>query len=259
MVQKALNALQKELGYEFSDRSLLVHALIHSSRKSDLQISNERLEFLGDAILGTIISEYLFREFVDYTEGELTRIKSAVVSRASLARVGRKLNLGRYLMVAKGVARLPREVLEKGEVEPPTEPGQEKRVPASLLSNAFEAIIGAVYLDSDPKAARDFVMQHLEPQIERACANAHCHNYKSTLQQLTQRKMACVPTYEVTAEEGPDHGKSFSVMTMINGECYASGSGRTKKAAEQEAAQKTLLMMGHLTVEDDDDEDETAP
>jgi len=244
MVEKTLRQLEAVLGCTFKDTELLVQALTHSSRKSDLRRSNERLEFLGDAILGEVISEHLYRAYPDYSEGDLTRLKSAVVSRSTLARVAKGLCLGRYLIVAKGVASLPKGEGEGDDAGFPTEPGEEKRVPPSLLADAFEAIVAAVYLDAGEEAARSFVLRHLAPAIERADSNAHAYNFKSALQQYTQREKGCVPTYELTGEEGPDHGKLFEVVTVVAGRRYGRGRGTTKKAAEQAAARQTLEMLG---------------
>lgn len=243
MPERTLKELQAALGYSFTNLELLSQALTHSSRKSDLRQSNERLEFLGDAILGTVISEHLYREYPDYAEGDLTRLKSAVVSRTTLVRVAENLDLGRFLLVAKGVAQSPDEPPETGPQEPPTEPGQRKLVPHSLLADAFEALIAAVYLDGGAEAARELVLRHLAPAITRADEHAHAHNFKSALQQHTQRLMGDVPVYELTAEDGPDHGKSFEVVTLINGRPYGRGRGNTKKAAEQNAAEQTLEML----------------
>ena len=243
MPEKILKDLQATLGYSFRDGGVLLHALTHSSRKSDIQECNERLEFLGDAILGMIVTEYLYGRYPDYAEGDLTRLKSAVVSRSTLARVAADMDVGRYLIVAKGVAQLPAELADAGEVGLPTEPGQRKHVPQSLLADAFEAIIAAVYLDGGMDAAREFVLWQLSDAIEQADEHAHAHNFKSALQQLTQRTMGCVPVYELLAEDGPDHGKSFEVAALIDGKMYGRGQGLTKKAAEQKAAEETLKIM----------------
>lgn len=243
MPEKILKDLQATLGYSFRNGELLSQALTHSSRKSDIQECNERLEFLGDAILGLIITEYLYGRYPDYAEGDLTRLKSAVVSRSTLARVAAGMDMGRYLIVAKGVAQLPAELADTAEVGLPTEPGQRKDVPRSLLADAFEAIIAAVYLDGGMDAAREFVLRYLSGAIEQADEYAHAHNFKSALQQLTQRTMGSVPVYELVAEEGPDHGKSFAVVAVIDGRMYGRGQGPTKKAAEQKAAEQTLEMI----------------
>ena len=261
MVHDEFDQLEEVLGYRFNDRRLLVQALTHSSRKNELQCSNERLEFFGDAILGVTVSEYLYRSFPDYTEGDLTRVKSVAVSRDALVEVARTLGLEKYLIVAKGVARATghkrhsRAEADSRAAES-AETGRAKRgegeLPASLLSDALEALIAAVYLDGGFQAARDFVTRHMHKQIEVACKTAHVKNFKSILQRLVQRKMGTVPTYRVTAEEGPDHVKWFEVASVINGKEYGSGHGGTKKAAEQRAAERTLAMMGQRRILEDD-------
>jgi ribonuclease III len=242
MSDQALELLQEILGYTFTNHDLLVQALTHSSRKNELNRSNERLEFLGDSILGVVISEHLFHQFEDHTEGDLTRIKSAVVSRASLARVAKEMDLGKYLLVAKGVARVPHGAEDNGEL--PTETGQKKKLPSSLISNALEAIIAAVYLDGGPEKAREFILRHMDGQIDRAIEHAHAHNFKSALQQYCQRKWGVSPEYLVISEEGPDHVKLFEIVTLIDGKEYGRGRGTTKKAAEQQAAETALKELG---------------
>ena len=261
MVHDEFDQLEEVLGYRFNDRRLLVQALTHSSRKNELQCSNERLEFFGDAILGVTVSEYLYRSFPDYTEGDLTRVKSVAVSRDALVEVARTLDLERYLIVAKGVARTTaREQRSRAETGGPAtesvETGRakcgERELPVSLLSDAFEALIAAVHLDGGFQAAEDFVMRHMCDQIEVACKTAHVKNFKSILQRVIQRKMGTLPTYRLTAEEGPDHVKWFEVVTIINREEYGYGHGGTKKAAEQQAAERTLAMMGQRRILKDD-------
>lgn len=241
MNDERLDALEAALGYCFKDRTLLTHALTHSSRKAELSYSNERLEFLGDAVIGCAVSEALYRQFPDYAEGGLTRVKSVVVSRASLARAAKELNLGAYLIVAKGVALPPVEKCAGAEAE-----RAYNGLPASLISNAFEAVIGAIYLDGGWEAAREFALRHMQGPIQRACKLAAAHNFKSALQEFVQREMGATPEYRVVAEEGPDHVKSFSVVTVIRGREYGVGHGSTKKAAEQQSAELTLEMLDAL-------------
>lgn len=238
MDEERLDALESVLGYRFSDRTLLIHALTHSSRKAELSYSNERLEFLGDAVLGGAVSECLYRQFPDYAEGELTRVKSVVVSRASLARAAKEINLGTYLIVAKGVV-MPHGEKQDGSRAERAHNG----LPASLVSNAFEAVIGAIYLDGGWEAARGFILRHMQELIERTCKETAAHNFKSALQEFAQREMGATPEYRVVAEEGPDHVKSFAVVTVIHGREYGVGHGSTKKAAEQESAALTLGML----------------
>lgn len=238
MNEERLDALEAALDYCFADRTLLIHALTHSSRKAELSYSNERLEFLGDAVLGCAVSEALYRQFPDYAEGGLTRVKSVVVSRASLARAAKEMNLGAYLIVAKGVAQPTSEKTAEGAAA-----RAHNGLPASLVSNAFEAIIGAIYLDGGWDAARTFVLRHMQEPIQRACKLATAHNFKSALQEFVQREMGATPEYRVVSEAGPDHVKSFSVVTVIRGREYGTGHGSTKKAAEQQSAELTLEMI----------------
>jgi len=230
--------LEAALGYEFRDRGLLGQALTHSSRKNDHACSNERLEFLGDAVLGMVVSDRLYRAFPEFTEGDLTRVKSAVVSRTTLARVAKGLGLGKHLIVAKGVARPV--AAESGPCDAAM---TVRRLPPSLLSDAFEAIIGAIYLDGGLDAAGGFIERHLQAEIQRACSS-RARDAKSLLQDFAQRSLGHTPVYRLVAAEGPDHVKSFEVVTMIGRKRYGRGRGTTKKAAEQEAAARTLAMLG---------------
>ena len=239
MTDRSLDELEEALGHRFRDRDLLVQALTHSSRKTKGRSSNERMEFLGDAVLGMIVSDRLYRRLPEHTEGELTRARSAVVSRPALLRWARRIGLEKYLDVAKGVAR------------PSIETGggrrrQRDQLPGSILSDAAEAIIAAVYLDAGIRGTRRFVLQHLAEEIKRAAERADTHNYKSALQQFVQREMNATPGYRVVAEKGPDHGKVFEVVTVIRRKRYGAGVGPTKKAAEQIAARETLKMMGRV-------------
>jgi ribonuclease-3 len=233
MTSDPLSILEEKLAYRFKNRALLLQALTHSSRKADLRCSNERMEFLGDAILGGAISEYLYLRYPDFSEGELTRLKSAVVSRTALSRVGKGLDLGHYLIVAKGVANTPADD-QSGEVD------RNVTLPPSLLANAFEALIAAVYLDSGVRRAYQFAMRHLKEQLQRAAGGLTAHNAKSALQEHVQHEMGETPAYRVVSESGPDHGKWFEVVAVIAGKEHAGGQGRTKKEAEQMAAERTL-------------------
>jgi ribonuclease-3 len=225
---------QQALGYGFADKELLSLSLTHASCKTDEAPSNERLEFLGDAVLGAVISEYLFHAYPDLTEGEMTRIKSAVVSRPALAAESRRLELWRFLSVGKGVASLD-------------------EMPPSLLANVFEAVVGAMYLDGGIEPAREFIMRSLREQIELAENGTHRKNYKSLLQEYSQRAFGALPSYEVREEKGPDHMKSFLVIAKIEGREYESAWGHSKKEAEQNAAKATLRVLGTEHPSDRDD------
>ncbi len=224
MSEDWLHVCQNAIQYRFHDPQLLKTSLTHSSRKSHPTDSNERLEFLGDAILGFVVSEYLFKHNPRQTEGDLTKIKSVVVSRRTLAEVSRRLQLFEYIRVGKGVA-------------------EKKAMPHSLLANVLEAVIGAIYLDGGMEAARRFVLAHIAPEIAKVKLGQHEMNFKSLLQQFAQRELGGTPLYTVIKEEGPDHVKQFHVVAMVNGKAYSTASGRSKKEAEQKAAELTLRKL----------------
>ncbi|MFP4056082.1 MAG: ribonuclease III [Candidatus Brocadiia bacterium] len=224
MDQERVEACERAIGYRFSESFWLQKALIHSSNRSDEGLSNERMEFLGDAILGMVTSEYLFHTYPEHTEGELTAIKSIVVSQRTLARHGRELQLDEFLSVGRGMSVA-------------------RRLPNSVVANVFEALVAAIYLDAGLAAARQFVLRNLEAEIEEAERTKHAVNYKSQLQQLAQRELACTPTYRVVEEAGPDHAKSFRVVTVINDVDYGTGWGRNKKEAEQRSAKESLAVL----------------
>jgi len=216
--------LEARLDYQFLNLSILQRALTHSSCRNHLADSNERLEFLGDAVLGLVVTEHLFRLFPTEEEGEMTRIKSIVVSRAALARIANDMDLGSFLILGKGL-------------------GKPKSLPVSLLANAFEAVIAAIYLDGGIAEARRFILRHLASHIQLATEEAHSQNFKSILQQHAQRELGLTPTYRVVHEQGPDHIKSFTVVAIIGSTEYGKGSGASKKEAEQRAAQETLSLL----------------
>ncbi len=228
MSEDTLGACERALGYQFKNRERLHKALIHSSNKITEGISNERMEFLGDSVLGMLVAECLFKEYPDYTEGRLTKIKSVVVSRPILAKCASKLGLERFIMVGPGL--------------------EIKTLPETVVANAFEAVIAAIYIDGGLEAARRFIIANLEQEIEIVISDRHEKNYKSLLQQLVQRKEGITPVYHVISEKGPDHAKQFCVATVIGERVSDSAWGANKKAAEQVAAEKTykhlLLIYG---------------
>ncbi|MFO7898577.1 MAG: ribonuclease III [Planctomycetota bacterium] len=226
MDEALLDACEEALGYEFNNRQWLHRALVHSSNKVTKGISNERLEFLGDSVLGMIVAEHLYNEYPDYTEGKLTKIKSVVVSRPALARQGLSMGLDRFVMVGPGMVA--------------------DDLPETVVSNALEAVIAAIYLDGGLSAARVFVLGRLRKEIETVIRDRHEKNYKSLLQQLVQRKEGITPTYRMIAERGPDHAKEFCVAAVIGERVSDSAWGASKKAAEQLAAEKAY--KHHLTI-----------
>ncbi len=216
-----LDECEAKICYTFDDKKLLAKALTHTSRKADFNFSNERLEFLGDAVLGVVISEYLFKAFPDYYEGELTKIKSVVVSQPTLAKIGHSLCLESFLIVGKGLVN-------------------RMSFPKSLLANAFEAIVGAIYLDGGLGVVSEFIMDRLRAEIEIVCNNEHKKNYKSLLQQCCQKEFGFTPIYKVLQQHGPDHVKVFQIAVVINNTEYGMGWGKSKKEAAQIAAYHTL-------------------
>jgi ribonuclease III len=212
---------QRRIDYEFRDPGLLIAALTHASGAQHRLASNERLEFLGDAILGFVVCETLYLLFPDSLEGDLTRIKSVVVSRETCSRVSEQLGLIDFLIVGKGLA-------------------VHQAVPQSVLSDLFESVVAAMYLDGGMEPVRRLVARLIQPEIDAVAAGAQGSNHKSILQQLAQRDFGVTPTYEVVEEAGPDHSKSFHVSAQIGGRSYTPAWGRNKKEAEQRAASNAL-------------------
>ena len=231
--QQVMMRSQDILQHEFRDPSLLELALTHASVAGHYLDSNERLEFLGDAVLGLVVCDALFHRHPTYTEGDLTRIKSEVVSRVVCARIGKELGLEELLFLSKGI-------------DPAT-------IPPSLLACAVESLIGAVYVDSDFETARRLVMRWLGPEIERIAEGEHERNYKSMLQQFAQREMGRTPNYELLDEKGPDHSKAFEVAVILDGRRYPSAWGLNKKDAEQKAARLALEALEVIKVSDEDE------
>ena len=215
---------QRRIGYEFRDPALLVAALTHASGAQHRLASNERLEFLGDSILGFLVCETLYRSFPDSLEGDLTRIKSVVVSRETCTRISEQLQLVDFLIVGKGLSI-------------------NRPVPTSVLSDLFESLVAAIYLDGGLDAVRPLVARMLTPEIEQVASGAQGSNHKSLLQQWAQRDFGVTPTYEVLEEAGPDHSKSFHVSAQIGERRYAPAWGRNKKEAEQRAASNALVEL----------------
>ncbi len=212
---------ERRINYQFCDKRLLEAALTHASGADHRLSSNERLEFLGDAILGAVVCELLYHQFPEYLEGDLTKIKSVVVSRQTCAKISEALGLQAYLIVGKGMAA-------------------NREVPASLLADVFESLLAAIYLDGGSDAARRFVVEHIAPEIELALAGELGGNYKSMLQQLAQREFSSTPVYQLLDEKGPDHAKCFKVAAQVGGRRYQGAWGRNKKEAEQRAASNAL-------------------
>ena len=224
--QTDLHLLEENLGYHFRDRAHLQKAMIHSSHAFEqgrqTQQNNETLEFLGDAVLDLTVGYALFRHFPEMREGDLTRLRAALVNERHLARMARDLELGNYLLLGKGED---------------TNLGREK---ASILSCAFEAVAGAIFLDGGYPAATEFVERHFYPWFDDRQQTMFLADAKSSLQELLQERFNEGPRYVLEGDEGPDHNKIFHISVRFREEILGQGSARSKKEAEQEAAAMAL-------------------
>lgn len=224
-----LNDLYRLLGYRFNDEQLIITALTHSSYANEAKediLFNERLEFLGDSVLGLIISDYLYRTFFDLTEGELSKIRAGVVSEFSLAQKARELRLGSYLLLGKGEDNIG---------------GRDR---SSVLADAMEAVIGAIYLDGGLEAAKIYVLKHFKHTIMSQLSGEGNQDYKTQLQELLQSRSLLEITYRIIKEEGPDHNKWFTAEVCHGEVPIGSGQGKSKKEAEQQAARLALSKLG---------------
>lgn len=225
-MKNRLAELEKAIGYIFQNQGYLSHALTHSSyaneKKWKYEKNNERLEFLGDAVLELVSSEFLYDKMAENTEGVLTKTRASLVCEPSLASSARELQLGSYVLLGKGEAAT----------------GGAKR--DSILSDAFEAIIGAIYLDGGYEPAKAFVLRYVLTDIEK---KQLFYDSKTILQETVQAMPGKKVSYELVNEDGPDHAKTFTVNCMVDKEVLGTGSGRSKKNAEQKAAYEALLKL----------------
>lgn len=227
MDKETLQQIEQIIGYEFSDKRLLAKAFTHSSAVDNRLLSNERLEFLGDAILAVVICQTLFERFPGYLEGDLTKIKSMLVSRGTCAKVSRHLGLQKFLKVGKGMV-------------------SSRALSGSLAAGVLETIIAAVYIDGGFDAAYGFILRTFGSLIEQADAGQSQGNYKSLLQQHAQEQSNVTPVYALLDEKGPDHNKAFELEVVIDGSHFPSAWGTNKKEAEQKAAFNALVELGVL-------------
>ena len=224
---RKMKLCEKKLGYQFHDQQLLKTALTHTSGAAHKLVSNERLEFFGDAILGQVVSEWLFCEYPNYLEGELTRIKSVIVSRKTCAAIAYKLGVEEIIIVGKGI-------------------GSQGMIPESILSNAIESLLAALYLDGGGVAAREFISSHFTPLVTLVVSEGVPTNFKSQFQQVAQREFKTTPIYELLDERGPDHQKEFHVSAVVDDQVFDPGWGKSKKEAEQMAAYLALVALGEI-------------
>jgi ribonuclease-3 len=225
MDKEVLDQIEQILGQHFADVALLDKAFTHSSAVDNRLDSNERLEFLGDAVLALVICQALFEKYGEYPEGELTKMKSMLVSRGTCARVARRLGLPRFLKVGKGMV-------------------SHKAFPVSLAAGLLEAVIAAVYLDSGFEGARDFILRNFATLVEQIDDEEAHGNYKSLLQQYAQEQFDVAPAYVLLDEKGPDHNKCFESEVVIDQRHFPSAWGPNKKEAEQKAAYNALVELG---------------
>lgn len=218
-----------EQGIPVHNVELLNRALTHTSyaneHREEHVHDNERLEFLGDAVLDLVIGEYLFLKYPEWTEGELTRAKASVVCESALAPRSEFFRVGEYLLLGRG------------------EEQTGGRTRASILADAFEAIIGAVYIDTSYEQAAAFILTHLQTYLDRIDAGNYTHDYKTDLQELVQAEGETEIRYQLEHDEGPDHDKTFYMGVYINGERYGTGTGKSKKEAAQQAAREALTAL----------------
>jgi len=219
-----LERCQERIGYKFRDLQLLEAAFTHASGADHRLASNERLEFLGDAILGVVVCERLFHLFPDQLEGDLTKLKSIVVSRQTCTKISQSLGLREFLVLGKGMTTHP-------------------AVPPSVLSDVLESLIAAVYLDGGMEPAREFVLMYFDPEIDAAASGEGGGNYKSLLQQFAQREHGVTPTYHLLEEKGPDHSKCFKITAQIGRRRFAPAWGGSKKESEQRAAHNAICEL----------------
>ncbi|ACZ12990.1 ribonuclease III [Sulfurospirillum deleyianum] len=222
-MQQKLEALQKRLGYQFKNQNLIIEALTHKSSKQPY--NNERLEFLGDAVLDLIVGEYLYKEFLGVAEGELSKLRASLVNEKSFEKLARLLHLGESIYISLA------EENNNGREKP------------SLLSNAFEAIIGALYLEAGLEKARTLAISLLEEAYPKIDMDAIFRDHKTTLQELTQAHFGVTPEYRLVRSFGPDHQKEFEIAVSVRGSDLSLASGKSKKEAQQKAALLALEIL----------------
>jgi ribonuclease-3 len=218
-----INELEKSLGYQFENKKLITEALTHRSYKKD--VNNERLEFLGDAVMDLIVGEYLFALFPKAEEGILSKLRAALVNEDSFTRLAKRLNLGKFLYLS------PAEENNNGREKP------------SILSSAFEAVIGAIYLEAGFDTAKEVALRLLKEEFPIITPEELLKDYKTTLQEITQAHFGVVPEYKLISASGPDHKKEFEIGVFIQDKEYARAKGKSKKTAQQEGARLTIEIL----------------
>ncbi len=233
LAEPDLEALSERLGHTFADPNLLRQAMAHRSWCAEVVgggPSNERLEFLGDAVLGWVVADIAYTQFAELAEGKLTDLRKSVVNASALAEVALELDLGSFLLLGRGEA------------------GAGGRSKPSILSDAFEAVLGAIYIDAGTTAAFEFVERVIGQRLRRAVEQLDRLDYKTMLQEIAVRQFDTAPVY-ILSEEGPDHAKHFSAVVMVAGRTWGEGQGRSKKTAEQAAAAQACAALNESAEE----------
>jgi len=225
---------ERILGHRFNNPKLLLESLTHASIADNRLNSNERMEFLGDAVLDLIVCEALYKRFPELLEGDLTKIKSAVVSRRTCAEVSKETGLVDLLIIGKGIH-------------------SREQMPSSLAAAVYESIVAALYLDGGFEVVKEYVLRTMTPKIEQISSTMHQQNYKAVLQQHAQKFLGGTPVYELLDEKGPDHSKCFEVCVTVDGRRFKSAWGPNKKQAEQKAALLALEELGVLDAKEVDE------
>lgn len=233
---RPISEFEEKIGYKFRNKNLIEVALTHSSYSNEVKTRgeelpfNERLEFLGDSVLSVVVSSYLFEKFKNKQEGDLTKIRAAVVCEKALSKFAAQIELGKYLFLGHG------EAMSGGRTRP------------SITADAFEAVLAAIYLDSDEKFdnVQKFLMPFVEREIEVICGGGAITDYKTKLQQLVQQDSGEILVYVLVSEKGPDHNKMFEVEARLNSNVIGRGQGRSKRDAEQKAAREALVLFGEI-------------
>jgi ribonuclease III len=226
-MNKSVENLERRLDYQFQNKRLIIEALTHKSYKQPYD--NERLEFLGDAVMDLVVGEYLFKKFPKSDEGQLSKIRASLVSETGFTKLARVLNLGDYIFLSNA------------------EDNNGGREKSSLLSNAFEAIIGAIYLETGMKVVKDIAIKLIEENYDEISLDSLFSDFKTTLQELTQARYGVTPEYKVLSSRGPDHLKEFEVGVFIEDVEYARAVGKSKKIAQQVAAQIAVESLNKET------------
>lgn len=233
--KKELKEILKKVNFRFKDLKLLNLALSHRSyvNENNLKENNERLEFLGDSILSFVITEYLYKKYPEYSEGELAKIRSFIISEDTLSKIAKRIGLNKYILIGKG------------------EESSGGRNKTTIIADAFEAFLGSCYLDSNIRQIKKLILKLFKTEIEMVVENKHEKDYKTLLQEYSQKTFKQYPVYKLVNKKGPEHNRTFFVKVFVNGKAIGSGEGKSIKNAEKEAAKNAYLKLNSMSVKTD--------